>query len=152
MQKLTTFLATGCYTGYLPFAPGTWGTLVGVLLFYFVRYLPQEAYAATVVAFIALSVWVSNQAQEIFGEVDPQKVVIDEVAGFLVTMAFHRTDIATIAAGFILFRIFDVVKPWPIKWIERRFTDGRGIVFDDVAAGVYASAALWVIEIMLPNL
>lgn len=152
MQKMTKFLATACYAGYLPFAPGTWGTLVGVLFYFFIRRLPHEAYAVTLAVFIALAVWVSGWAQEIFGSADPREVVIDEAAGFLVTMAFHRADVLTIAAGFVLFRIFDIVKPWPIRWIERRFTNGRGIVGDDVMAGVYANAVLWIVRLILPNL
>lgn len=149
MKHIITFLASGCYAGFFPVAPGTCGTVVGFGLYWALRWLPHEAYVATVVVFIILSVWVSTQAQAVFEETDPPKVVIDEIAGFLVTMAFHRIDFATAVAGFVLFRLFDIVKPPPIRWIERRFTDGRGIVFDDVLAGVYANAALWIVELIL---
>ena len=151
MRHLITFLATGCYVGNIPLAPGTWGTFVGLAFFWLVRGLPVPAYVAMVVAFIALAVWVSTHAQQIFEETDPQRVVIDEIAGFLVTMAFHRPDLSTAIGGVILFRIFDIIKPPPIRWIERRFADGRGVVFDDVAAGIYANAALWFFELLLPT-
>lgn len=143
MRHIIKFFATGCYAGFIPAAPGTFGTLVGVGLFLLIRNLPAPAYAAFCVAFIALSVWISNHAQDIFTEIDPQRVVIDEIAGFLVTIAFHDTKWPIIVTGFILFRIFDIAKPWPAGWVEKKFTDGRGIVFDDVIAGVYANATLW---------
>lgn len=126
--------------------------MVGVGLFLLIRNLPAPAYAAFCVAFIALSVWISNHAQDIFAEVDPQRIVIDEIAGFLITMAFHDTTWPIIIAGFILFRIFDIAKPWPAEWVEKKFTDGRGIVFDDVFAGVYANAALWLVAFVFTRI
>lgn len=151
MRHLITFFATGCYAGKLPLAPGTWGTVVGFALYWSLRHLPAPAYAVAVLAFIAFAVWISTHAQAIFEEGDPPQVVIDEIAGFLVTMAFHPIGLSTAIGGFILFRIFDTVKPPPIRWIERRFADGRGVVFDDVAAGIYASAALWFVELLVPS-
>lgn len=152
MKHLIIFFATGCYSGFFPLAPGTFGTVIGVGLFLLIGNLPAPAYAAFCVAFIAFSIWISNQAQDIFAETDPQKVVIDEIAGFLVTMAFHSTNWLIIIAGFILFRIFDIVKPWPAGWVEKKFTDGRGIVFDDVFAGVYANAALWLVAFVFTRI
>jgi len=151
MRRFITFCATGCLVGFIPLAPGTWGTAVGVLLFWAIRGLPPPAYAAFVLAFIAFAVWVSTHAQAIFEETDPQKVVIDEIAGYLVAIAFHRPDLSTAVGAFILFRIFDITKPPPIRWIERRFADGRGVVFDDVMAGIYANAALWFFGLLLPT-
>lgn len=152
MRHIVTFFATAAYTGFLPLAPGTWGTVLGVGLYWLVRDLPPPAYAAMGVAFIALAVWAADRAQAIFGEADPPQVVIDEVAGYLVTMAFHPPLITSALVGFLLFRIFDITKPWPVRWFERRFADGRGVVFDDVMAGVYANAALWFCEIAIPAL
>lgn len=151
MRHLIAFFATGCYAGKIPLAPGTWGTAVGFALYWAIRHLPAPAYAAALVAFIAFAVWVSTLAQGIFEEGDPPQVVIDEIAGFLVTMAFHRIDLPTAICGFVLFRAFDIVKPPPIRWIERRFADGRGVVFDDVAAGIYANAALWIVSLLVPS-
>lgn len=151
MNFFVKFFSTGCFSGYVPIAPGTFGTAVGVLFFWFIKDLPPIAYIAMLIAFIFFAIWVSGRAQAIFGETDPQKVVIDEIAGFFVTMAFHRPDLTTIIAAFVLFRIFDITKLWPIGWIERRYPDGRGIVLDDVLAGVYANAALWLIELLIPH-
>lgn len=151
MKRFTEFMATGCYAGRIPIAPGTFGTGVGVLLYYLVKGLPPLPYLAFVCAFIFFAIWVSTRAQTIFGETDPQKVVIDEIAGFIVTMAFHRPEFMSIMLGFILFRIFDIAKPWPVSWAERRWSDGRGIVMDDVLAGVYANAALWILESVIPS-
>lgn len=151
MRHLITFLATGCYIGKFPFAPGTAGTVMGVLLYLLIKPLPPVLYVVTVVAFIFMAAWVSTKAQDIMGEQDPQEVVIDEVAGFLVTMAFHRPDIWMLLGGFVIFRVFDIVKPFPIRWIERHFLSGWGIVLDDVAAGVYANVALWLVGLALPR-
>ncbi len=152
MNRFISFFATGCYVGYIPLAPGTWGTVVGVGFYWLIRTLPPAAYAATTIAFIIFAIWVSTRAQEQFEEVDPPQIVIDEIAGYLVTMAFHTPSFAAAVTGFILFRIFDITKPPPIRWIERRFSDGRGVVLDDVGAGVYASIALILFEILLPSL
>lgn len=152
MKYLIDLFATGLYAGKIPLAPGTWGTAVGVLFYWAIRGLPDHAYVATTVVFILFAVWVSNLAQGIYKQRDPQKVVIDEIAGFLVTMAFHKPLISTVVCAFVLFRIFDIVKPWPARWAERHFSDGRGIVFDDVFAGVYANAALWFFELIVPTL
>ncbi|MFH1829483.1 MAG: phosphatidylglycerophosphatase A [Pseudomonadota bacterium] len=150
MRQIIFFFATGCYSGKIPLAPGTWGTIVGVALYWLVRYLSYPAYAAFALAFIVFAIWVSTRAQEQFEEVDPPQIVIDEIAGFIVTMAFHRPSFALAVTGFILFRMFDIVKPWPVRWLERRFSDGRGIVLDDVMAGIYANITLLVFEIVLP--
>lgn len=152
MNRLISFFATGCYAGRIPLAPGTWGTVVGVGFYWLIRDLPPIHYAVTTIAFIIFAIWVATHAQEQFEEVDPPQVVIDEIAGFLVTMAFHTPSLLTLVMGFVLFRIFDIVKPPPIRWIERRFTDGRGVVLDDVAAGIYANIALFVFEILVPTL
>ncbi|MFH1874878.1 MAG: phosphatidylglycerophosphatase A [Pseudomonadota bacterium] len=150
MKKLIYILATGFYAGKCPIAPGTAGSLVGVLFYLLLRYLPDAVYIPTVIAFIFLAAWVATQAQEIFGLQDPPEIVIDEIAGFLVTMAFHQGDILLIIGGFILFRIFDIVKPFPANWAEKRFISGWGVVLDDVFAGIYANAALWLFGLILP--
>lgn len=145
MEHIYKFMATGCYSGYLPVAPGTWGTLVGVVLFWFLGWLSPVVYIITVVAFIFFSIWAAERARRIFGGDDPPQIVIDEIAGYLVTMAFHKPAWVIIVIGFLLFRIFDIIKPWPVNWIDRRLSGGAGIVLDDVMAGVYANAALFIL-------
>lgn len=152
MRHIIMFFATVCYVGRLPLAPGTWGTAVAVGFYWLIRYLPPPAYAITVVAFIFFAVWISGLAQRILVETDPQEVVIDEMAGYLVTMAFHPPKLAVAIAGFILFRIFDIAKPPPIRWIERKCPGGLGVVLDDVVAGIYANLVLWLIVLGLPAL
>lgn len=143
MRHIYIFLATGMYTGFSPVAPGTCGTVVGVLMFLLLGHLAPLPYIITILAFIALSVWVSDRAIEIFGREDPQQVVIDEIAGYLVAVAFHEVNMYIMIAGFVLFRIFDIAKPFPIGVIDRKVSGGVGVVMDDVLAGVYANVALW---------
>lgn len=152
MRQIIKFFATGCYVGLMPVAPGTWGTAVGVALFWGIRNLPIVAYVATTITFIILAVWIADRAQAIFNDSDPKPVVIDEIAGLLVTMAFHSPTLWSIVAGFVLFRLFDIIKPPPIRWIERHLSGGWGIVLDDVAAGIYANAALWIVVPMILRL
>lgn len=143
MQHIFTFFATGCYAGKLPFAPGTWGTAVGFGLYFVIGWLAPFTYAITALAFVFLSIWVSDHARKFYSIDDPPEIVIDEIAGFLVAMAFHEPRLIVALSGFVLFRIFDILKPPPIRWIERRFPGGVGIVLDDVAAGVYTNASLF---------
>jgi phosphatidylglycerophosphatase A len=143
------FFATGAGTGYISVAPGTFGAAVGVLLWWGLSGLPQFIFVPTVIAFIFFSVWVSNGAQRLFGGEDPQKITIDEVAGMLVTVVFHQFCWVTAIAGFVLFRIFDIAKPFPIRRFEK-LPGGWGIVLDDVLAGVYANICLWGVMWVLP--
>ena len=138
------FFATAAGTGYIPVAPGTFGAALGVLLWWGLSWMPQHIYVPTVIAFIFFSVWVSFGGQVFFGGEDPQKITIDEVAGMLVTVAFHQFSWFAAIAGFVLFRIFDISKPFPIRRVEKMFPGGWGIVLDDVLAGVYANIALWI--------
>ena len=151
MGFLYKFFATGAGTGYIPVAPGTFGAAVGVLLWWALSPLPHHIYVPTVIAFIFFSVWVSSGAQRLFGGKDPQKITIDEVAGMLVTVAFHQFTWITAIAGFVLFRIFDIAKPFPIRRVEK-LSGGWGIVLDDILAGVYANLSLWIVLIVLGKL
>ena len=136
------FLATGAYSGFSPFMPGTVGSVVGVFLFIILSFLSLPVYILTTVAFIALAVWVSERAEKIFEKEDASEIVIDEIAGFFVTMAFLPCDWKTIAAGFVLFRIFDILKPYPANRINDTVHGGVGVVFDDIVAGIYANLLL----------
>lgn len=134
--------ATVFGVGYCPVAPGTVGTIAGAGFYFLMRNMPLPHYIIFVLVFIFMASWVADIAEEIFTEEDPQKVVIDEVAGFLVTMIGFQFNWILVVAGFILFRIFDIIKPFPIRQLEKRITGGFGIVLDDVLAGVYANIAL----------
>ncbi len=130
--------ATFFFLGYSPIAPGTVGTIGAVFLFLLVMFVPQIYYLIFVSIFTAFSIFVSNKCLTFYDNKDPGEVVIDEVCGFLFTMIFIPFSWINIIMGFILFRIFDIIKPYPIKKIEN-LKGGYGIVLDDVLAGLYAN-------------
>ncbi len=142
MDRVIKLFSTGLGTGYSPIAPGTCGTVVGVGLFWLVSGMPVVHYTIFLLVFILFSCWVADKARSLFGDDDPKQVTIDEIAGFLVTMAFHSWSVKAVVAGFVLFRIFDVLKPPPVRQIDQRMHNGFGIVLDDVMAGVYANVCL----------
>lgn len=147
MKKTKEFLikvaATGFGIGYLPFAPGTFGTILGVPLCLLFKEGGPWLYIAFVLAFILASIVISGAAEDIFCVHDSRRVVIDEIAGYLVTMVFIPSRLDLFVIGFIAFRFFDILKPFPVGYIDRRMKGGIGVVLDDVAAGVYANFTLW---------
>ncbi|PIR16511.1 MAG: phosphatidylglycerophosphatase A [Deltaproteobacteria bacterium CG11_big_fil_rev_8_21_14_0_20_49_13] len=146
MDRVIKLFATGLGLGYLPKAPGTFGTLLGVPLFWALAGLPLIHYITFLMVFIVLSSWISDRAQALFGVDDPKTVVIDEVAGFLVAVAGHPFGWKTVLIAFALFRVFDIVKPFPVRTIDDRMHNGFGIVLDDVLAGVYANVCLIILS------
>ncbi len=147
LDAVAVAIATGGGAGYAPFAPGTFGTAVAVPIAWAVSALPQWGYLALCAGVTALAIWAAGRANRVFGEHDAGRIVIDEVAGFLCTMApVSRADWALLAVGFVLFRAADIAKPPPARWIDRRLHGGAGVVLDDVVAGVWAALALWAIE------
>jgi len=138
-------IATGFYSGYLPKAPGTWGSLVGLLLFFLLHALNFEIYLAVVGGLFVLGTFAAGEAEKIMDHKDPGLIVIDEIVGMLITMiAIPATPLA-MALGFILFRIFDIWKPFPIRFIDQRFHGGLGIMLDDIVAGIYSLVVLQVL-------
>lgn len=148
-KNLVLFFATGCYSGFSPGAPGTAGSAIGVALFWFLSPLSFSLYVLTVIAFVFLSIWCAARASVIFQKKDPPQVVMDEIAGYLVTMAAVPLSWGYVIAGFILFRIMDILKPYPIRWIDQNVAGGYGIVLDDVLAGVYANIILQIARAFL---
>ena len=139
------FIATGFYSGYLPKAPGTWGSLVGLLLFFLLHTLNLQIYLAVVAAIFVIGTFAAGEAEKIMDRKDPGLVVIDEIVGMLITMiAIPATPLA-MALGFILFRIFDIWKPFPVNFFDQRFHGGLGIMLDDVMAGIYSLVILQVL-------
>ncbi len=137
--------ATGLGTGLSPFAPGTVGTIPGVLLYLLIVPFPRPLYFLTILVFICLAVYIAHQAEKIFQEKDSSKIVIDEMAGFLVVMSFVPPSPVNVVAGFVLFRFFDILKPFPVGLIDKRIHGGYGIVGDDVMAGVYGAVILYLL-------
>ena len=142
-DRLLALLATLGPVGHIPFAPGTLGTLACVPVVWFLGVLsvPWPVYLAITLAVIVLGTVASSKAEEILGGKDPSSVVIDEFAGYMVAMALLPATVGYMLASFILFRFFDIVKPPPIKSLEK-LGGGTGIMADDILAGVITSAIL----------
>jgi len=135
-------LASFGYVGFFPFAPGTAGSAAALVLFLPVRWTGSVALELAVVALVSIvGVWAATETEKALGVEDPGQVVIDEVAGMLVSLLFLPASWGVIAASFVCFRIFDIVKPWPCGRLER-LHGGLGIMADDLAAGVYANLTL----------
>ena len=142
-------LATGFGAGFLPRFPGTAGTAVGALAYWWLSAQPAAVYAAACAAAAALGVWLCGRAARALGEADPAAVVWDEIAGYWVAMSLAPRALGWALAGFVLFRFLDVVKPGPVGWVERRFSGGAGIMLDDLAAGALTAALLLAAERLL---
>ena len=141
------FVATGFYTGYLPVAPGTWATvLVGVPLCIGLKCLGEIHFLIALVGILALSVFSSDFVEKELEEKDPSFVVIDEVAGFLTAMIFVPISVTNVLCACAFFRLFDIVKPYPIRVIEQRLPGGWGITLDDVLAGLYAGLCVHLVS------
>lgn len=132
-------LATGAGAGYSPVMPGTVGTLWGMAAWYFASGLSPWGQAAVTGAVILVSIYVSEEAVRLLKKDDPSEVVIDEVAGLLVAALLIPFTPKTAIIVFILFRIFDIVKPYPVSAADRSVKGGLGVVLDDVIAGIYAN-------------
>ena len=142
MRRLALLLASNFGLGYAPVASGTFGTLAGLPVFWLLRELSPLTYLLVWAFVTALAVWAAGVAGRHYGVVDDGRIVIDELSGYLVTVAFLPWSWTTAWLGFAWFRLFDVVKPPPANWLDRRCKNAFGVVFDDVAAGVYAAIAL----------
>lgn len=155
-MKFTETLAKGIATaggaGYAPVAPGTAGTAVTVPLAWALAPLTWWAYLAVVVAVIAVGIWAAGRADRAWGTHDSGRIVVDEVAGYLITVAFvDRSSWLVLGVGFVVFRVLDILKPPPVRWIDKTVGGGAGVVLDDVAAGIQgcalmmlaAAAGLW---------
>jgi len=141
-QKLIMFIATGCYSGRIPFAPGTFGTIAAIPFVLVFLIVPASFFGVYIAGLILIAVYFSDQAEKILGKKDPGCIVIDEIAGYVVTMSWVPVNIYTIVAGFFLFRFFDIVKPGPVKYFENNFSGGAGIVLDDIMAGILSAFVL----------
>ncbi len=161
IDRVVLFFATGAGVGYLPIAPGTWGTVLGVGIFLLFARMSPALFMLTLAALCALAVWASGRAEVLFGEHDASRIVIDEIAGFLVTMALVPRFPGYLIAGFVAFRFFDIIKPFPAGMIDRRWKAGSGkgaapqgsngwaVVLDDLVAGVYANVAVRIIAALV---
>ena len=154
-----------CGVGFIPFAPGTFGSLVGVGIFYLLfsafHSLPQYFQLALIVTCLVVTlggIWAGNVAEAVFGEKDAQRIVVDEVAGQLISYvliapmmtAELSRPFPVMLVGFILFRLFDIFKPYPINKLQD-LPAGLGVMFDDVLAGIYAAILLSLLPLIAPQ-
>jgi len=142
-------LASGLGLGYSPYAPGTVGTFLGIPAAMALNILPPELGAAAMAAFIFVSVAVCGKAAENAQAKDPGWIVLDEVVGFCIASLFLQPSVPSFAAAFLLFRLFDILKPPPVGWFDRNIPGGWGIVLDDVAAGALARLSLFAVGLFL---
>ena len=140
------FIAMGLGSGLSPKAPGTAGTLATVPLVYFLQQQTLMVYMLVTLFVLLTGSWVCGYAAKVLKVHDHSGIVYDEVAGFLITMFMIPAGWQWMLAGFILFRFFDAVKPWPISWIDKNIHGGFGIMVDDVVAGVASLACLFLIQ------
>ena len=134
--------ALGFGLGAAPFAPGTFGTLLGIPVYLLFTGWPLTGYLLAVAGLFLIGIVACQTTARALGVHDHPAIVFDEVVGFLITMTLAPPGGWWLAAGFALFRLFDIWKPWPIRWIDRRVRGGVGIMLDDVLAGIYALLVL----------
>lgn len=151
MTRLAVFVATVAYCGYFPIAPGTVGSAAGLVFYALVWWMGSPVVeVGLIAALFAIGVWAGTTAERYFGGIDPGPIVIDEVVGMLITLAFIPVGWAGALVGFALFRIFDVIKPYPAGRFER-LHGGLGVMADDAMAAVYANLSLRLLTWLLPT-
>lgn len=137
LNSLSKAIATALGAGYSPIAPGTCGTAVTVPLVFALSALPVWQYSLVLALVIAAGIWAAGRADRAWGTHDAQRIVIDEVAGYMLTMTFvERAHVVPLLVGFVVFRALDIIKPPPIRWFDEHVEGGFGVMLDDVAAGV----------------
>ena len=150
VDRLGVFVATCGYVGYAPLAPGTFGSAAGLAVFAAVRASGSTfVEVAVIVGLFAIGVWSAGAAERYFDRVDPSAVVMDEVAGMLITLALLPVTITGAIVGFFIFRALDVIKPWPSGRFEK-IPGGLGVMADDGMAGIYGNLLLQVLIWMTP--
>lgn len=144
-------LALGFGVGLSPWAPGTFGTLLAVPLYLGLAVSGPAVYATAVVAFFLLGVVACGRCGAVLGRADDPAIVWDEIVGFLIALWGVPGSVASVLLGFVFFRFFDILKPWPIRAIDQRTSGGLGVMLDDVLAGLFAAAILHGIGVSLPS-
>jgi phosphatidylglycerophosphatase A len=148
-QKPSYFIAFGFGSGAMPFAPGTFGTLMAIPFYLAMQSLPSLLYLGLTLIIIISSIWLTQKVTQEIGVHDHQGMCLDEIVGYLVTMYHAPKGWPWILVGFLLFRLFDIWKPWPIRTIDARLSGGMGIILDDVLAGVYSCIIIQLIALVI---
>ena len=136
------FIATGCFIGNLSVAPGTFGSILGLPLCFILAKIELTVALVVTIIFIFFAIMIAQEAEKILVEKDPGCIVLDEIAGLMVALIGLPFNIISVTAGFIIFRAFDIFKPYPIRYLEERLPGGVAVVMDDVAAGIYSNIVL----------
>ena len=143
------FLAFGLGSGAMARAPGTWGSLAAIPLWYCFSWLPQPAYWAFVLLAFVVGIWLCGKTARDLKVHDHGGIVWDEFVGMWIALGLFPAQISGVLLAFVLFRLFDILKPWPISWLDRHMPGGLGIMFDDVVAGAMALVSLYAIDLWL---
>ena len=144
------FLALGFGSGLLPKAPGTYGTVAAIPVFLLLTNLDFLYYISATIAITLIGIYLCSYTSKALGVHDHSGIVIDEIAGYLITMIAVPFDWLWIIVGFVLFRVFDILKPWPISYLDKYVKGGFGIMVDDVLAGLFALGLLHLIIYLTP--
>ena len=146
------FLGLGFGSGLAPKAPGTFGTLAAIPLYFLIKDVPLVSYLGVVVTAFIMGIWICQQSAQWLGQRDPSAVVWDEIVGYLITMIAAPAGWQWLVLGFIFFRFFDILKPWPINLADKAIHGGLGIMVDDVIAGIFALVCVQWIHLVLPTI
>ncbi len=149
MNRLAVAIATSAGAGYFPIAPGTVGSAVGIVIYLLTRQLAPSWQIGVLVAISLIGIWAADVAARHFQREDPGHVVIDEVAGQLVTLLLLGVGLTGAVIGFFVFRILDIIKPWPARQLED-LHGGLGIMADDLMAGAYGWIIMWGLIRLIP--
>ena len=144
------FFAYGFGSGAVPKAPGTAGTLVAVIMYLLLPQISPLIYVSLLLISFVFGVWICGKTAQDIGIKDPSGIVWDEFVGYWITMFMAPSGWIWVIIGFVLFRLLDIVKPWPIKWADKQIGGGMGIMLDDVLAGIMAALCMQAIVILLP--
>jgi phosphatidylglycerophosphatase A len=151
VTRLAIFVATVAYCGYFPIAPGTVGSVAGLAVYVLAQSSRSHLIeVGLILCLFVVGAWAGTVAERYFGGVDPGPVVVDEVVGMLITLAFIPVGVSGAAAGFVLFRVYDVIKPYPAGRLER-LHGGLGVMADDAMAAVYANVSLRAVLWLFPE-
>jgi phosphatidylglycerophosphatase A len=140
------FIGFGFGSGLLPKFPGTWGTLFSIPIIYFLKFLPLYAYALITIGLFFIGAKISEQLSDKLGEHDYGGVNIDEFVGFFCVMMPFSFHWKALLIGFIYFRFFDIIKPFPISWIDKNIHNGFGMMLDDIIAALFTIACMFLIN------
>jgi phosphatidylglycerophosphatase A len=151
MRRLALFLSTVGYIGYAPFAPGTFGSAAGLAVFYAVRSTGSTTVEiVAIVLLFAVGIWSGTVAEHHFGGVDPAPIVLDEVVGMLITLCLLPVNLLGAFVGFVVFRILDVIKPFPSARFEK-LPGGLGVMADDGMAAIYGNLVMHALMAIAPE-